>query len=249
MDAAFEVMPLISRLFSMISNFASVTTGKERWAAGFSLPRHRHENGYVCLVLSGGYEEAGDCGRRIVRAGDVNCHGPFDAHLDRFMAAGADTINFNLPDWTEHPAHFCRVRDPDLIARTAERDHNEACQLLLAMVEPVCCVAQDWPDELANDIRCQPDIGLIEWAERRGLAPATVSRGFHRVYEVSPSAFRAQMRVRRAWRCLVNDDLPLSAVALEYGFADQAHMTRALSAITGRPPSQWRRLRSNRFKT
>src|SRR5271170_1539425 len=54
--------------------FAPVRLGRERWTSGLILPRHRHEQGYICVVLSGGFEEAGDCGRRIVRAGDVNCH-------------------------------------------------------------------------------------------------------------------------------------------------------------------------------
>jgi len=229
--------------------FASVSAGTENWAGGLRLPRHRHEHGYVCLVLKGRYEEAGDCGRRLTRSGDVNFHGPFDAHLDRFAAAATQIINFTLPGWREYAVDYCCVRDPDLIARTAERDHDEARELLLSMLEPMCPAALDWPDELASAIRCRPDISLSSWAQRRGLAPATVSRGFRSVYEVSPSAFRAQLRARRAWRSLMHGDLPLSALACEHGFADQAHMTRAVGAITGRTPLQWRRLRSNRFKT
>jgi AraC-like DNA-binding protein len=222
--------------------FVRITTGRERWAHGYDLPRHRHETGYVCLVLSGGFEEAGDCGRRIARAGDVNCHGAFDAHCDRFLVNGAETLNFELPDWADHLAPFCRIRDPDLIARTAERDYVAARELLLSMLEHVRCTARDWPDELAIDIRRDPKLSLSEWAKSRGMAPASVSRGFRRVFEVSPNAFRAQMRVRRAWRSLLDNDLPLSAVALDNGFADQAHMTRAVTIVTGRGPSQWRRL-------
>jgi hypothetical protein len=46
------------------------------------LPRHRHESGYLALVLSGGYEEAGDRGRFHVHAGNVVLHGAFEAHMD-----------------------------------------------------------------------------------------------------------------------------------------------------------------------
>jgi AraC-like DNA-binding protein len=226
----------------VIPSFAPITFGRERWSSGSQLSRHRHEQGYICLVLSGGFEEAGDCGRRIVRAGDVNFHGPFDAHRDRFLGAGAETINFALPDWMDTPVAFGRVHDPDLIARAAERDYEAARQLLLSMVEPVRYTAHDWPDELATDIRNQSDLCLSAWAEHRGMAPASVSRGFRRAYEVSPSAFRAQIRARRAWRSLVTSNAPLAAVALESGFADQAHMTRTLTALTGRGPTQWRRM-------
>lgn len=226
----------------MMPTFAPVTLGRERWLSGSNLSRHRHEQGYICLVLSGGFEEAGDCGRRIVRAGDVNCHGPLDAHCDRFAVGGAETINFNLPHWTDPPVAFGRVHDPDLIARTAERDYDAARHLLLLMIEPASYPAHDWPDELASDIRSQPDLCLTGWAERRGMAPASVSRGFRRVYAVSPSAFRAQIRARTAWRSLVTSNTPLAVVALESGFADQAHMTRTLTTVTGRRPSEWRRL-------
>jgi transcriptional regulator GlxA family with amidase domain len=41
--------------------------------------------------------------------------------------------------------------------------------------------------------------------------------------------------------------VPLARIAAEAGFADQAHMTRALGALTGRCPGHWRR--SNKFKT
>ena len=233
----------------MAPAFAPIVTVKERWGNGCNLPRHRHETGYVCVILSGGFEEAGDCGRRIARAGDVNCHGPYDAHCDRFLVSGAETINFDLPNWAAHPTAFCRVPAPDLIVRTAEWDYVAARELLLSLLEPVPCTVRDWPDELAIDIRRYPELCLTEWAENRGIAPTSVSRGFRRVYEVSPNAFRAQMRVRSAWHSLVNTDLPLAMVAMDNGFADQAHMTRAVTIVTGRRPSQWRRLGLSRFKT
>ena len=233
----------------MAPAFARTATGRERWSHGCNLSRHRHERGYLCVVLSGGFEEAGDCGRRIARAGDVNCHGPFDAHCDRFLVKGAETINFDLPEWADPPFAFCRVHDPDLIARTAERNYSAARELLLSMLEPVSYTARDWPEELAVEIRRHPDVCLTEWARSRGIASASVSRGFRRVFEVSPNTFRAQIRVRKAWRCVLNGDLSLSAIAMDNGFADQAHMTRAVTMLTGRRPSQWRRLGLSRFNT
>jgi AraC-like DNA-binding protein len=32
----------------------------------------------------------------------------------------------------------------------------------------------------------------------------------------------------------------LSKAAADFGFADQAHMTRAIKALTGTPPGRWR---------
>jgi hypothetical protein len=53
-----------------------------------ALSRHIHEHAHAALVLSGGYEEAGDLGRFQVQAGDIVLHECFEAHLDRFSASG-----------------------------------------------------------------------------------------------------------------------------------------------------------------
>jgi AraC-like DNA-binding protein len=84
-------------------------------------------------------------------------------------------------------------------------------------------------------------------SECHGLTPATVSRGFARVFETSPAAFRAEARALRAFARITAGGRSLAGIAAVAGFADQAHMTRAIRALTGRPPGHW--LRSIRFKT
>jgi AraC-like DNA-binding protein len=46
---------------------------------------------------------------------------------------------------------------------------------------------------------------------------------------------------------VAHGEAALAAVAAEAGFADQAHMNRAVKALTERTPGVWRG--SNRFKT
>jgi len=67
------------------------------------------------------------------------------------------------------------------------------------------------------------------------------------VFETSPAAFRAEARVHRALALMAAGGASLAGIAAGTGFADQAHMTRAIRALTGRPPGYW--LRSNWFKT
>jgi AraC-like DNA-binding protein len=230
------------------ANFASLTVGRELRPGAGILPRHRHRRGYVTLVLAGGYEESGDYGRCTTRAGDVVFHKPFGAHCNRILAGGADTLNFELDGWSEHPMDLGHIDDPDLIVRTAERDPVEARELLCAMSIPTGYVHCDWPDQLANDIRVTPGLRLGEWAESHGLALETLSRGFRRVYQVSPATFRAQVRATLAWQRVMRTHEPLSAIACEQGFADQAHMTRAIGMITGYTPSHWRANGANQVK-
>lgn len=64
------------------------------------------------------------------------------------------------------------------------------------------------------------------------------------MYGVTTSRFRLEAGARRAWQAVAHGE---AAVAAEAGFVDQAHMNRAVKALTGRAPGVWRG--SNRFKT
>ena len=93
---------------------------------------------------------------------------------------------------------------------------------------------------LAAALLADPDLGISGWADRMGLAAASVSRGFARAYGVSPKRFRLESRVRHAMRHLSRWQDSLASLAAEHGFADQAHMSRAIVALTGQPPARLR---------
>jgi hypothetical protein len=96
-----------------------------------SADRHIHDKPYASIVLSGGYEEAGDHGRFRVSAGDVIFHERFEAHLDRFSAGGAVVLNLNLRvDCAVLPG-LARVTDVDALVRIAEKDQSEALNFLM----------------------------------------------------------------------------------------------------------------------
>lgn len=227
-----------------MGSFAQIANGRERWSANHTVPRHRHDRGYAAVVLSGAYEECGSCGRFRVTAGDVLAHDAFDAHLDRFRSAGAQIFNLiiDVPRFS-----IGHVHDPDAIARAAERDPAEAAVLLRMQMAPLESSAEDWPDVLAFDLLNDPDCRLDDWSRRHNLAAETVSRGFGKVFGVTPAAFRLEVRTRRAVRMIGDESAPLAVIAAKAGFADQAHMSRAVRVLTGASPGHWRR--SNPFKT
>lgn len=220
--------------------------GRERLEPRHAMPRHRHARGYVAIVLSGSYVEAGDEGRRRVVAGDALVHTAFDAHVNVIGPDGAEVLNLPLPDSRSFPAAF-RVRDPDGLARAAESGPEHAATLL-DIDDDGAPLLEDWPDHLAAALRSRPSLRLDRWASEHRLARETVSRGFRAVFGVSPSRFRADVRARRAFERIVRSDEPLAAIAYLCGFADQAHLSRAIAELTGLPPTAWRRT-SNRFKT
>ena len=210
--------------------------------AGGRMERHRHAAAYAALVLSGGYVEAGDRGRFHARPGQVLIHGAWESHMDAFSGAGARVLNLPLAG----PVGFAagEVADPDAVARAAERNLAEAAALLRETIRPLDAALDDWPDLLAATLRRDPDAALEVWAEAAGLAPATVSRGFRQAFGTSPRRYRAEQRALKAAEALVIRADALAALAADLGFVDQAHMTRAVSALTGLAPG---RLRSSRY--
>ena len=215
--------------------------GPQRLAPGSGFARHVHRTAYAAVVLAGGYEEAGNSGRFFARPGDVLFHGMFDGHLNRVGRAGAQILNIPLPGrHLESPA-VAALADPDALARLAERDMRDAAQMLVAQAREIPTPAQAWADQLRAAISDNPELRLDEWARTHGLAAETLSRGFRQLYGVTPATFRVEARARAAWRRIVCEKTPLSAIAMACGFADQAHMTRAVRILSGATPNAWRR--------
>ena len=183
-----------------------------------------------------------------MHAGHVVFHDRFETHLDRFSKAGTVILNLHLPDGCSYKAGIAKVADPDSIVNTAERSRDDAAELILAGSTAVKLPCPDWPDGLAAALIHDPSLKLSEWAGQNKLAPWTVSRGFAQIFGVTPEAFRARARARQAWKSIQGTSEPLAKIAAHLGFADQSHMTRSVTQLTGTGPQAWRAV-ANGFKT
>lgn len=83
------------------------------------------------------------------------------------------------------------------------------------------------------------DIGLEELASVAGLSRAHLIRAFRRQFHITPHSFLTDIRVQHARRRLRQGGQP-AEIALECGFADQAHFTRHFKARSGLTPGQYR---------
>lgn len=222
-------------------SFADVPHGLQRVAANQTLPRHRHAGAYVALVLRGGYEEAGCCGRWRVESGDILLHSEFEGHCDRFGAAGAEILNLPLPLAWPMDIAFARCRGVEGIVDCARKDTKEALLRLFNVCTPAVPTPLDWPDMLVADLWSGCAFSLSEWAVHHGLSAETLSRGVRRLFGVTPACLRREIHVHKAWRGIVHNATPLAMIAAETGFADQAHMSREVARLTGHSPGYWRR--------
>jgi AraC-like DNA-binding protein len=208
-------------------------------APGAIIPRHVHAAAYATVVLDGGYQEAGECGRWRVQAGDVLLHAPFSAHWDQAPARGARVLNLVVAGSVQRSA--CgQVEDLDQVLRLAERDPVEAATALLRGWRPGQAGLSDAPDLLARTLSVPDASGVRAWSQANGVSRATAFRWFRAAYGVGPARYRTEARARLAWHMIVHGTAGLAAIAAAAGYADQAHMTRAVKAFTGRSPGAWR---------
>jgi AraC-like DNA-binding protein len=86
------------------------------------------------------------------------------------------------------------------------------------------------------------DLGLGDLAQEVGVSAYHLSRTFRRVTGLTLSRYRTSLRLRRAMQRLAAGDRDLAGLSAELGFADQAHLTRALRAEAGTTPAALRTL-------
>lgn len=201
------------------------------------MPRHRHGEAYVALVLAGSYVEAGDRGRLRIEAGQAVFHDVFESHRNEFFGSGAQVLNLPVPAGGIFHVQG-QVADADAIARLAERDLAQAAELLQATCRPCSARLDDWPDALALALANDQTLNLATWADEQGIAPQSISRGFRRAYGTTPKRYRLELRAVQALRRLPGWRGSMAMLAAETGFADQAHMTRTLVAMTGVTPTR-----------
>lgn len=85
---------------------------------------------------------------------------------------------------------------------------------------------------------CTRELRVEEVAEAAGLSPSYLIRAFKARYGLTPHAYQTNLRIR-AGQAGLRRGQPIVDVALEVGFADQAHFQRVFKAHTAATPGQF----------
>jgi AraC-like DNA-binding protein len=219
----------------------SVRAGRERLPFGYHLPRHRHREAYAIVMVRGRMAQIGYAGRVLLQTGQLLIQPVLDCHANEMISPGADILRLPWPDVAV--GGLFALRDPDAVIAAAERDPHDAAALARTMLGAELETKTDLPDELARAIACDRVESLRTWASERGLARETVSRAFSQAWGVDARRYRSELRARAAWLQITTTTASLATIAHATSFADQAHMTRSVRALTGRSPGEWRKVR------
>jgi AraC family transcriptional regulator len=86
-------------------------------------------------------------------------------------------------------------------------------------------------------------VSIAQLAAVAGEPAGTVACGFRRAYGTPVGAYVRRLRLEWAADRLAGTADPIARVALQAGFADQAHLTRPFKRYTGLTPGAYRRSR------
>ena len=122
---------------------------------------------------------------------------------------------------------------------------NEALTLLTAdLHEPVRGGLAPWQIKLAVeyiDANLGSKLRRDEIAKLVGCSTSHFSRAFKVSRGFSPGAYIVMTRVNRAKRMIDTTREPMCQIAVDCGFADQAHLCRSFRRWVGVSPATWRR--------
>jgi AraC family transcriptional regulator len=83
---------------------------------------------------------------------------------------------------------------------------------------------------------------MAEVAAAAGVHPVHLARVFRKQFGMTVGEYQRRLRLAWAGKELLRGDTDLATLALEAGFADQSHFTRAFRWMTGMTPGELRRV-------
>jgi len=101
-----------------------------------------------------------------------------------------------------------------------------------------------WQEALAKEMLAADllgDVSISEVAQGCGLSRSYFIKAFRQTVGTTPHRWLLECRIERAKALLLASACPVSDIARDCGFSDQAHMTRVFASVVGAPPAAWRR--------
>jgi len=232
-----------------------------------AFPFHLHDRPHIVLLYAGRWQDTSASARYDVKPGEILFH---PARFRHASDAEHDTEAVILNIDEEMTLTFCPLygnvaRDvhlsfealrgvPDRIREELTHGDEAAPVILESLAMQMMAlgsrtpnaesrVPPPWLAEVLSHIRrgLATELTVRSIAAAVGISPSRLSHVFRASMGRSVTAYMRESRVRCAAAALRETDAPISDVALQCGFYDQAHLTRAFKAVRGMTPLHYRR--------
>jgi AraC family transcriptional regulator len=241
------------------SRRASLTAGPFRvsevvFPPNRRLPRHAHPLGCIAVVADGVVEKRFARFEAGAETGTLITMPPEEPHEDRFGRAGAVLV---VVESRTFAGHVSCAPHPEaaLLALRIRRELAAPDAFTPVAVEGLAleltalagrnrapAPAEKWVERARALLleRFRESIAPGEIADELGVHRSHLARVFRARYGESLGEFTRRLRLQWAAQELAAADLPLAELAVEAGFCDQSHFTRAFGRQYGVTPARFR---------
>ena len=237
-----------------------------------ALPPHSHELSHFCFVLAGIYREKISRNEFERSPATLIFYPPDVSHAEEHVTSGRHfLVEIDMAGLDNVREYGARFEETTMLADEssrwlAVRMYREFCErdrfspLALESISTELLIAGSrtnevtrerqpprWlatAKELLKESLISPP-GLNALAQQVGVHPTHFARVFRQFERCTAGDYVRKTRVEYAWRQILATDTPLIEIALNAGFADQAHFARSFKRTTGLTPTEFRRT----FKT
>lgn len=241
---------------------------ENRFQPGLSIPEHQHALTHLTCVLDGQFIETYGGLELVCEAGTMLVVPQKYIHQDRIGPSGAHTLSIEMGPNTMRRLDDCTTlfERPAVIAgpqisRAIERLYHEfharddasllaiaATTLDLIVVAERKSVhpeaARNWIEDLVEELHRDPsaDASLGVLAKKFAVSEAHMARAFRRRHGCSIGDYVRWLRLEKSKSVLATSLATISEIAVECGFYDQAHFSRAFKQQYGTSPSAFRKV-------
>lgn len=227
--------------------------------AGQLIPAHRHDWPLLTFPTLGGYAEEGEEGFVAVSGPAVVLHPAGRCHANCIHERGMETFSVEFdPDWLtwgtgqlsiDRSYYWLGGRvalsAKPLIRLWGDRDTgDEVLRQETAKFLQVALAARSeerpgWFAAVQHRLSSET-LGADDLARDTGLHPRWLAHAYRQLAGEGLHETIVRQRVERAIHLLREGGQPIAEVALDSGFCDQSHLSRALRRLVGRTPGQIR---------
>jgi AraC family transcriptional regulator len=230
-----------------------------------ALPSHAHQAGFVSLMLEGEYRETAGFKQFGYQPFSCVYHPPNMDHRDEVGHTGVTLLTLEFKPELFDAMDFAAVNLRPIIDLSGNRPAWELMDLYrrisaghasqldlesraVALAFSIVRCSARVPRDLRSLQRaCEfvhahfgENLTLAQVAHAAGLHPVYLGQIFRQEFGETLGEYLNRIRVRAAAERLANSDLPLSDIALDFGFYDQSHFTRVFRQLTGATPGMFR---------
>ena len=240
------------------------------YPAGLRFRPHAHEHANISILLAGDFHERSGNVATECKTCSVVFKPPRTVHANEVGARGARSLIIEIqPDtfdrlcrWSPAMRQYAWVHDgpvPELMVRIYREfrlDDDLSGSSLEQLLTEVLAADHPfhnhhggkprWLGDLTEALHDEPDCvpRVPELAEAAGVHPVYLARAFRRRHRCTIAQYVRRLRLQRATHDLSSTVKTLATIALDAGFADQAHFCRSFKAHACLTPGQFRRFAS-----